>query len=285
MNKWRVDVNYNYPLESQDKDTIELQVTQFLCGVTSQNGDYYSRTSLKNALSAISRYLQDVKPNWRYNLHNKVDFPDLYARFDGLLKDMKKKSIGETKSTDGLSTDEIRHIIQHEALNPNVPLGLLKRVFFWICILGAPRGGEHVNLLASQLVDTPDGIIFRKGQQKNDQGGIDGNQFDLNIPFPPDPTGIAGPNHDIKKYLSKRKMPIPLFINKRKNSIASQSSLMSDSNSNLDVENELQGNSVSGFCTAKEIMQKDNYSQSNHNSAELDEDHTFKKEKTTNTRG
>ena len=99
MNKWRADVNYNYPLESQDKDTIELQVTQFLCGVTSQKGVCYSRTSLKNALSAISRYLQDVKPGWRYNLHNKIDFPDLYARFDGLLKNMKKKGIGETKST------------------------------------------------------------------------------------------------------------------------------------------------------------------------------------------
>ncbi|GES73405.1 hypothetical protein GLOIN_2v1787594 [Rhizophagus clarus] len=137
MNKWRADVNYNYLLESQDKDTIELQVTQFLCG---------------------------------------VDFPDLYARFDGLLKDMKKKGIGKTKSTDGLSTDEIR----------------------------APRGGEHVNLLASQLADTPDGIIFKKGQQKNDQGGVNGNQFDLNIPFPPDPPGIAGPNHDIRKFLSLR---------------------------------------------------------------------------------
>ncbi|GES79937.1 zinc finger MYM-type protein 2-like [Rhizophagus clarus] len=189
MNKWRADVNYNYPLESQDKDTIELQVTQFLCGVTSKNGEYYSRTSLKNALSAISRYLQDVKPGWR-----EIN----------LIKDMKKKGIGETKSTDGLSTDEIRHIIQHETLNPNVPFGLLKRVFFWICILGAPRGGEHVNLLASQLADTPDGIIFKKGQQKNDQGGVDGNQFDLNIPFPPDPPGIAGPNHDIRKFLSLR---------------------------------------------------------------------------------
>ncbi|EXX73735.1 hypothetical protein RirG_057660 [Rhizophagus irregularis DAOM 197198w] len=54
---------------------------------------------------------------------------------------------------------------------------------------------------------------------------------------------------------------------------------MSDSNSNFDVENELQGNSVLGFCTAKEIMQKDNYLQSNRNSAELDEDYTFKKRK------
>ena len=192
MNKQRADICYDYPLESQDKDTIELQVTQFLCGVTTIKGDHYSRTSLKNALSAISRHLQDAKPGWRYNLHNKVDFPDLYARFDGLLKDMKKKSIGESKTTDGLSTDEIHHIIHHEALNSNIPLGLLKCVFFWICILGAPRGGEHANLLASQLVDTPDGIFFRKGQQKSDQGGIDGNQFDLNIPFPPDPPGIAG---------------------------------------------------------------------------------------------
>ncbi|GES80838.1 hypothetical protein GLOIN_2v1784178 [Rhizophagus clarus] len=40
------------------------------------------------------------------------------------------------------------------------------------------------------------------------------------------------------------------------------------------------GNSVFGFCTAKEIMQKDN-----HNSAEPDESHTFKKRKITNTRG
>ncbi|CAB5359282.1 unnamed protein product [Rhizophagus irregularis] len=68
---------------------------------------------------------------------------------------MKKKGIGETKSTDGLSTDEIRN-------------------------------GEHTNLLASQLVDTSEGILFKKEQQKNDQGGIDGSQFDLNIPFPPE---------------------------------------------------------------------------------------------------
>ncbi|CAI2199959.1 18126_t:CDS:1, partial [Funneliformis geosporum] len=75
------------------KDTIELQVIQFLCGVTTLKGNHYSQTSLKNALFAISRHLQDIKPGWRYNLHNKVDFPDLYAHFDSLLKDMKKKCI------------------------------------------------------------------------------------------------------------------------------------------------------------------------------------------------
>ncbi|CAG8817099.1 41129_t:CDS:2, partial [Gigaspora margarita] len=92
MNQWWSDVNYKEPLENQDKETINF------------NG-HYSRTSLKNALSAINRYLQNVKP-----------------------------------------------------------------VFFWISILGAVRDSEHMNLHILQIVDTPDSIIFRKTQQKNNQG-------------------------------------------------------------------------------------------------------------------
>ncbi|RIB09623.1 hypothetical protein C2G38_2208375 [Gigaspora rosea] len=36
MKQWQSDVNYNEPLESQDKETIELQVSQFLCDVTTK---------------------------------------------------------------------------------------------------------------------------------------------------------------------------------------------------------------------------------------------------------
>ncbi|CAG8657562.1 12547_t:CDS:2 [Gigaspora margarita] len=159
------DVNYKEPLENQDKKTIELQVSQFLCGVTTKNSGRYSRTLLKNALSAINWHLQNVKPGWRYNLHNKDDFPDLYAQFDGLLKDMKKKDL--------------------------------------ISILGAARGSEHVYLHVLQIVDMPDDIIFRKTQQKNDQAGIEGNQSDLIIPFLSDPEGILEPNSDLRNPNSK----------------------------------------------------------------------------------
>ncbi|CAG8815532.1 17512_t:CDS:2, partial [Gigaspora margarita] len=175
MNQWRLDVNYKEPLENLTKDMIELQVSQFLCGVTTKHGKPYSRTLLKNALSAINWHLQNVKPG-----------------------------LGESKSTDGLTTEEIQQILNHENLDSNTPLGLLKRGFFWISILGATRGGEHVNLHTSQIADTPDGIILRKNQQKNDQGGggIEGNQFDLVIPFPSDPQGDIGPNSDIRKRTS-----------------------------------------------------------------------------------
>ncbi|CAG8651131.1 15050_t:CDS:2 [Funneliformis mosseae] len=45
--------------------------TQFICSVSTKKGERYSRTSLKNVLFAISRYLQDVKPGWKCNLNNK----------------------------------------------------------------------------------------------------------------------------------------------------------------------------------------------------------------------
>ncbi len=61
-------------------------------------------------------------------------------------------------------------------MSPSESKGLLRRAFFWICLLGCPRGGEHYNLLIDQFEDTEKGIIFKKFQQKNDQGGLEGNQ-------------------------------------------------------------------------------------------------------------
>ncbi len=47
-------------------------------------------------------------------------------------------------------------------MSPSKPEGLLRRAFFWICLLGCPRGGEHYNLLIDQFEDTEKGIIFKK---------------------------------------------------------------------------------------------------------------------------
>ncbi|CAG8767945.1 6834_t:CDS:2, partial [Racocetra persica] len=55
-----------------------------------------------------------------------------------------------------------------------------------------------------QIVNTPNSIIFRKTQQKNDQGEIDGSQFDLTILFLSDLPNTIEPNFDIQKYISLR---------------------------------------------------------------------------------
>ena len=58
---------------------------------------------------------------------------------------MKKLGTGAAKLHEGLSNEELKLILHHDAISPNNPEGLLRRVFLWICLLGCQRGGEHYN--------------------------------------------------------------------------------------------------------------------------------------------
>ena len=127
---------------------------EFIYDVRTTKGKKYSRVSLKNAVALISRHLKNS----------------------------------------GLTNEELKIILHNSAMSPSESKGLLRRAFFWICLLGCPRGGEHYNLLIDQFEDTEKGIIFKKFQQKNDQGGLEGNQSTFEIPFPSDIKGKAEPN-------------------------------------------------------------------------------------------
>ncbi|CAI2174594.1 14738_t:CDS:2, partial [Funneliformis geosporum] len=59
------------------------------------------------------------------------------------------------------------------------------------------QGNEHYNLLIDQFEDIEKVFIFKKFQQKNDQEGLEGNQFTFEIPFPSDIKDVAKPNADI----------------------------------------------------------------------------------------
>ncbi|CAB5354205.1 unnamed protein product [Rhizophagus irregularis] len=144
-----------------------------------QNNDKYSRASLKNAVASISRHLKNSIPYWNYNLLDKNSFPKLYATLDGTLKEIKRLKIGAAKLHEGLTNEEI-------------------------CLLGCPRGGEHYKLLIDQFEDTEKGFIFKKFQQKNDQGGLEGNQHTFEILFTSNIADKVEPNADIRKYISMR---------------------------------------------------------------------------------
>lgn len=207
MNSWRShqNVGYTYTLESlTSNEQIEKEMCEFIYGVRTKKGDQYSRASLKNAVASISRHLKNSIPHWNYNLLDKKIFPNLHATLDGTLKEMKRLGIGAAKPHEGLTSEEVKLILHHDAMSPNEPEGLLRRVFLWVCLLGCPRGGEHYNLLIDQFEDTEKGFVFKKFHQKNDQGGLKGNQFTFEIPFPSDIKGKAEPNADIRKYISKR---------------------------------------------------------------------------------
>ena len=57
---------------------------------------------------------------------------------------MKRLGIGAPKSHEGLTNEELKIILSNNtAMSSNEPEGLLGKFFFWICLLGCPRGGEH----------------------------------------------------------------------------------------------------------------------------------------------
>ncbi|RGB42437.1 hypothetical protein C1646_750939 [Rhizophagus diaphanus] len=58
-----------------------------------------------------------------------IDFPTIYATLDGTLKEMKKLGIDAAKSYDGLTNDEIKHILYHEAISSDNSEGLFRRIF------------------------------------------------------------------------------------------------------------------------------------------------------------
>ncbi|PKK65048.1 hypothetical protein RhiirC2_786689 [Rhizophagus irregularis] len=142
LNSWRnhEDVGYKYTLESlSSNQQIEKEMCEFIYGIRTKSGERYSRASLKNVVASISRHLKDTIPQWNYNLLDKNHFPKLHATLDGTLKEMKKLGIGAAKPHEGLTNDELKIILDHDAVSSNNPEGLLRRVFLWICLLGCPR--------------------------------------------------------------------------------------------------------------------------------------------------
>ncbi|CAG8765146.1 3031_t:CDS:2, partial [Acaulospora morrowiae] len=180
------------------------EVWEFIYGVHITKGEQYSQASLKNALASINRHLHECKLDWKLNLLNKTDFPTINSTVDEILKKMKKLGIGAAKPYDRITDKELKLILNHNEMSPNNPTDLLHHVFLWICLLGCLQGGEHQTLLVEQFVDTDQGLLFKKFYQKNDQGGIEGNQHTFEILFPDDISNQITPNTDIKKYILMR---------------------------------------------------------------------------------
>ncbi|CAG8768028.1 42548_t:CDS:2, partial [Gigaspora margarita] len=88
-----------------------------------------------------------------------------------------KKSRKVTKHYDPLTSEELKMMFNHEALQIKI----------------------------TQFIFLEDRELrFNKFSQKNDPGGIDRNLDSLIIPVPADLEGYLGPIHDLKLYLNKK---------------------------------------------------------------------------------
>ena len=123
---------------------------------------------------------------------------------------LQSKGLGNPKKSDGLSSKEIKQILDHEYMNTNSNESLTRRIFFWLCLLCGLRGGDAYRIRRKDIECHRDGgleLILHK--EKNNQGGAfyrnkHGRSASRHIPIPPDSfDNQYTPVKDILLFLSK----------------------------------------------------------------------------------
>ncbi|CAB5200464.1 unnamed protein product [Rhizophagus irregularis] len=109
------------------KEELERQLVLFFVSCKQQNGAEYSVQSIKSARFAIARHI---------NTYSKIR---------------------EIHGADAFTQDEIRKIINHPTMQPDLPKGLIRHIFWHNTFELALRGGEHYNLKIQQFKKRKDG--------------------------------------------------------------------------------------------------------------------------------
>ncbi|CAB5363763.1 unnamed protein product [Rhizophagus irregularis] len=105
------------------KEELERQLVLFFVSCKQQNGAEYSVQSIKS------------------------------------IKLLTDQGLGKIHGADAFTQDEIRKIINHTTMQPDLPKGLIRRIFWHNAFELALRGGEHYNLKIQQFKKRKDGGI------------------------------------------------------------------------------------------------------------------------------
>ncbi|CAG8745511.1 14482_t:CDS:2, partial [Acaulospora morrowiae] len=189
---------------------LEDYLCQFITWLQKEDGSDYKVESVHNCYSAINRYLRDYSVIQPIKIWDPYRFPRALRTLDGKMRILQDKGLGDPKKSDGLSLEEIKQILDHLYMSINNNESLIRRVFFWLCLLCGLRGGDAYRICRKDLERRQDGgleLVLHK--EKNNQGGAfyrnkHGKTNSRRIPIPPDsPNNLYTPIKDILFFLSK----------------------------------------------------------------------------------
>ena len=191
-------------------ENLENYLCQFITWLKKEDGSDYKVESVHNCYSALNRYLKEHSVLQPVKIWDRYKFPRALRTLDGKMRILQSKGLGDPKKSDGLSSKEIKQILDHEYMNTNSNESLTRRIFFWLCLLCGLRGGDAYRIRRKDIERRRDGgleLILHK--EKNNQGGAfyrnkHGRSASRHIPIPPDSSDNQyTPMKDILLFLSK----------------------------------------------------------------------------------
>ncbi|GBC38325.2 zinc finger MYM-type protein 2-like [Rhizophagus irregularis DAOM 181602=DAOM 197198] len=192
---FRAKNNYEKKLEEiSETKVLDSQLAQYLAAMKQQNGNEYSISSIKAAVSAIYRYLNQNSVISNCNLYDNKIYKQFWQVYSGKIKYLTDLGYGEKNGSNGLSNEEVQNILNHSLMDGSTPQSLLKKVFFYNAILLGLHGGEHFYLMAENFKKREDGgfdiLIYRSKTNQRVEIGNRGKADKLILPNNPDIIGV-----------------------------------------------------------------------------------------------
>src|SRR6266496_3954659 len=136
---------------------LEDYLCKFITWLKKNDGTDYKVESIHNCYSAINRYLKEHSILQPVKIWDRYKFPHALRTLDGKMRILQSKGLGDPKKSDGLSSKEIKQILDHEYMNTNSNESLTRRIFFWLCLLCGLRGGDAYRIRRKDIERRRDG--------------------------------------------------------------------------------------------------------------------------------
>jgi hypothetical protein len=151
---------------------LEQILVYYFTQAKKKDGMDYSVASIRSAINAFTRHLNEKSNLKPVDLLDRYKFPQLHKLLEGKVRYLSEKGLGETKGSKGLNLEEIRKILNHSSTFIGHPWGLLKRVFFCNAIFLGLRGGKHYTLKASDFIKQNGNFEVVIYKSKTNQRGL-----------------------------------------------------------------------------------------------------------------
>ncbi|KAI9245661.1 hypothetical protein BDA99DRAFT_527802 [Phascolomyces articulosus] len=189
-------------------EELKTHLSFFFTGLRKLDGSQYKTNNIDNCFSPIGRYLRNYYiQEESLNIMSDVRFGKLRKLVDGKMNMLLKEGGQRSNGADALSLERGRRLLSSEGYSLNTAVGLVRRVHYWIGLLGALRGDQHSTMIADML---------EKTESRDKEGGIGlpaykiekkGENCEARTALIP-PDAYSGPNvtavADSEKYLSMR---------------------------------------------------------------------------------